>query len=80
MPIIRNLKAADNEITPKILQITEEPDKDQYPANASVIVSLLNELAEHLMFHLNVEDKVFYPDLLNSRNQDIAEVAKNIVK
>lgn len=73
---IDNLKRQHEEIRASIAYILDIINKEQVEEKAMDIAKELNKLAGKLKIHLISENDFLYPDLLNSSNMKLKELAE----
>ncbi|SHK24635.1 Hemerythrin HHE cation binding domain-containing protein [Clostridium cavendishii DSM 21758] len=76
MANINNLERQHTEIKDLFLKIKQGINSQDIEANLDMLVMSLNTVAGKLNMHMNSEDKFLYPELINSRNEELKDMAK----
>lgn len=77
---LENLNRQHNNITNEMKYIELELEKNIDEINAAEVATHINKLAGYLKVHLLDEDKFLYPELLNSQDEEIKELAKQYMQ
>ncbi|MBB6622162.1 hemerythrin domain-containing protein [Clostridium gasigenes] len=76
MANIENLERQHVEIKDLFLKIKQGINSNDIKVNLDVLVKNINTLAGKLNIHMNSEDKFLYPALIESKDQQLKEIAK----
>ncbi|SDO78651.1 hemerythrin domain-containing protein [Clostridium gasigenes] len=76
MANIENLERQHVEIKDLFLKIKQGINSNDIKVNLDVLVRNINTLAGKLNIHMNSEDKFLYPTLIESKDQQLKEIAK----
>ncbi|KMT21164.1 hemerythrin domain-containing protein [Clostridium cylindrosporum] len=73
---INNLERQHEEIKELASKIKVNINSNNLEENIDVLVKDLNILAGKLSIHMSLEDKFLYPELINSKEDKLKEIAK----
>lgn len=76
MANITNLERQHVEIKDLFLKIKQGTNSNDIKVNLDTLVRDINTLAGKLNIHMNSEDKFLYPELINSRDEQLKQIAK----
>lgn len=76
MANINNLERQHVEIKDLFLKIKQGANSNDIKVNLDTLVRDINTLAGKLNIHMNSEDKFLYPELINSRDEMLKQIAK----